>query len=112
MNKRFIFAIVLMSLSSISMACPLSGLSLFDSLDGYHKVEFPKKVFSEYKELSSFDSVECKNSIRMASFEIDGKDYQATFTYEDSCDGGNSYGFVLEENKPVALVLDGNFSCL
>ncbi|WP_413291360.1 hypothetical protein [Bdellovibrio sp. HCB337] len=56
----------------------------------------------------------CSNKyIKTTSFLTkSGKLFHAVYTNEDLCDGGNSYGVVVNANlEVVADIHDGNFSC-
>ena len=68
------------------------------------------------KEVNKVEDVShCSNeNMSISSFLTpSGKLFHAVYTSEDECDGGNSYGAVLDANlKPVAHIGDSDFYCI
>jgi hypothetical protein len=68
------------------------------------------------KEVSKVEDIsECTDeNMAVSSFLTPtGKLFHAVYTFEDECDGGNSYGAVLDANlRPVAQIGDSDFYCL
>ena len=64
---------------------------------------------------NEFQYLNCKNAIISISFfDLETKEsFQGYYTFEDSCDGGNSHGSIFnEENEYIANIRDGEFFCL
>lgn len=77
------------------------------------EIEFTPEVRAEVQRIE--DISECSDeNLTVSSFStISGKVFHAVYTIEDDCDGGNSYGAVLDENsKAVAHIGDGDFYCI
>lgn len=88
-------------MSEISQELPNSGLKVDSKI---------RSLVNEVIELTS----ECKNSfITAESFLLpSGKLLHLAYTSEDICDGGNSYGVVLDANlNIVASIQDTDFYC-
>ena len=68
------------------------------------------------KEVNKVEDIShCTNENMTASSFLtpSGKLFHAVYTSEDECDGGNSYGAVLDANlKPVAKIGDSDFYCI
>lgn len=78
-------------------------------------VAFPGYLFSQFESLGSFEYEECKDAVTEVTMQAsDGSRIRMLYTTEDSCDGGNSYGIVIDDKTlaPVALINDGDISCL
>ena len=103
--KKFV-VLALTSLSTVAFgSCVLENQTHFDySNQGYSRISFPVKIFSKFESLRHFDAVTCKDAVaKKVVTGPDGKSYQLIYTIEDYCDGGNSYGIVLDDSdKAVA----------
>lgn len=79
------------------------------------KVPFPGYLFSQFPSLGDFDYDSCKDAVKETIVKgADGSRLRLIYTIEDSCDGGNSYGMVIDDKTlaPVALIHDSDISCL
>lgn len=115
MNSKFLI-LNLILVSNISLACPVDFLSLSDfEENGSSQAVFPGYLFSQFEVLKSFEQESCVDAIREREITgADGKPYTAIYTFDDGCDGGNSYGLVLEKDslRPIATIQDGDMFCL
>lgn len=121
MKLGFLTAFVL-TLSTASYACQLPSYLKGQSLSTFaQKAQELKysgfKISSEVRDLvrkviDIDDS--CKNNFLSAKTYLlkNGKIIHLAFTNEDICDGGNSYGVVLNANlQPIASIQDTDFYC-
>lgn len=79
------------------------------------QVPFPGYLFSQFESLGDFDYESCKDAVQEVVVQAqDGSRLRLIYTVEDSCDGGNSYGIILNDKDlaPVALIHDSDVSCL
>ena len=69
-----------------------------------------RKEVNKVEDVSNFSN----ENISVSSFLTpSGKLFHAVYTSEDICDGGNSYGAVLDANlKSVAHIGDSDFYCI
>ncbi|MDD0853660.1 hypothetical protein HBN50_11170 [Halobacteriovorax sp. GB3] len=71
------------------------------------------EIFAPFEE-EGFERSDCQKAIYMSEFRGPSQtDYRAYYTYEDSCDGGNSHGYVLDvkTNKIIADIGDSEIIC-
>lgn len=123
------FLMIALSLCALSAQarCPFEGLSLShleESSDYEFKkigtVPFPQAlVTSQNTLLGDLPEKECKEAFIADQVKIksSGKIYTAFYSNEDSCDGGNSYGVMVEGTQPdpkkaVATIEDSDLWCL
>ena len=67
-----------------------------------------------YDVLVSFDRAACEDvhGVGQTYFDINGETLVKTYTNEDSCDGGNTYGLIQDEaGKVIAHIYDGDLYC-
>lgn len=116
--------LILFSLVTLNAyACPeMNDIDLSSSM-GEEKYEVLERAsimleedeFNKIPNLSEFDYEECRDHLtgRMLQSTITGKKYLAITTNDDSCDGGNSYGALLDEKfeNVVADINDGGIYC-
>ena len=124
MLKSQIFTVVALLLTSFeaysSAVCPFHYTSMnslanlgFTEVSKTSGLDIPTE-FSSFADLKSFDFNACsgalveKTYISEASFER----LSLIYTNADRCDGGNSYGLVLEGNKVIAKIIDSDIVCL
>ena len=76
-------------------------------------VAFESQLFAQFKELGSFDELECESLLKITYYDrlTKGK-FKILSTLLDDCDGGNSYGLILEDNKVLATIEDSEIYCL
>ncbi len=105
------------SLSVVSDDYDHDGIEyLYTEVEDNGKIPFPAYLFSQYDSLGYFEAEECVDAVTESVIEDNktGARYTAIYTIEDRCDGGNSYGLVLSEDKTkvLATINDGDFSCI
>lgn len=118
--KTLIAALVL--LSSSAYACAVADMNIYEIREESHFVEvsagsavFPGYLFSQFESLGDFEIDRCKDAIKeVVVQDTDGSRLRLLYTIEDSCDGGNSYGVILDDKTlaPVALIHDSDVSCI
>ncbi|MCK5882726.1 MAG: hypothetical protein KAG61_03485 [Bacteriovoracaceae bacterium] len=62
-----------------------------------------------------FEYQSCKDSVREFAFmDMEGNEFKIMYTNEENCDGGNSYGVIVDMNssKIIAHINDSDISCL
>ncbi|MBL6990494.1 MAG: hypothetical protein ISR65_11980 [Bacteriovoracaceae bacterium] len=77
-------------------------------------VTISEQLFKSTPILSDFDYEECKSSLTELYFSSPETmvTYRALNTFEDSCDGGNSYGVIYDPNETiVGYIKDSDFYC-
>lgn len=108
-------------------ACPFQGLSVGAVEDSSEFVsseskwaKFPETLYLKFKSrLGGLPISECKDSVITNTIDVKktGKRYTAFYTNDDTCDGGNSYGMIVEGNEPrtekvIATIEDSDIVCL
>ncbi len=98
-------------------ACPkeIDGKSYSDIFTNSKKVAFPKKLFHDRKNqdlIGFLNEKDCHDAVEKSTRKIAGKIYNAYFTVLDQCDGGNTYGLILQGSKVVATIGDSEIYCL
>jgi hypothetical protein len=99
-------------------------LSELDELgDDFHVTQNGSPLFSEslmtseevLSVVGDFNASECENALREKEvyFKSLKKGLRFIYTNEDECDGGNSYGYVIDDkNKVVGHIGDSGIYCL
>lgn len=67
-----------------------------------------------YDVLVSLDKESCRkaNAIGQTTFSLNGESFTRITSNEDSCDGGNTYGVIVDSNKKaIAHIYDGDIYC-
>jgi len=120
--KKIAVTIAAFSFMSSSFACNLpsylegQGLSTIDKMgkelkkSGFKITPMVRELVNKVIEID--DS--CKNNFLSAQTYLlkNGKIIHLAYTSEDICDGGNSYGVVLDANlRPLASIQDTDFYC-
>ncbi|MFS4461057.1 hypothetical protein [Bdellovibrio sp. HCB2-146] len=127
MLKTVFFIFITLGFYSNSYACPFEGMTLTsieDSPDFTSTpsdwVSYPTRLFKGFSNLLDMLSPsECKEAV-IANQITDNKTgivYTAFYTNDDSCDGGNSYGMIVEGKEPrlskaVASIQDSDIACV
>ena len=108
-------------------ACPFQGMSVSavedspDFISSESKwAPFPEPLYLKYESrLGGLPLSECKEAIIANSIQVKktGKIYTAFYTNDDSCDGGNSYGMIIEGTDPrtdkvIATIEDSDIVCI
>jgi hypothetical protein len=108
-------------------ACPFEGMSIggVDDSSDFISSEskwapFPEPLYLKYESrLGGLPLNECKESVIANSIQVKktGKIYTAFYTNDDSCDGGNSYGMIIEGTDPrvdkvIATIEDSDIVCV
>lgn len=110
-----------------SEACPFEGMSVSGVEDSTEFVSseskwapFPEPLYLKYESrLGGLPLSECKESVIANSIQVKktGKLYTTFYTNDDTCDGGNSYGMIVEgqearADKVIATIEDSDIICL
>lgn len=111
-------------LTFAASACPeLNNVDLASSYDkdeyseiGYRKLpSLTKEDFLKYPVFSDFEYEYCHNALAEMKVQATqtGEIYTIIMTVEDHCDGGNSYGNILDEKgrKVLGSIGDSFISC-
>lgn len=116
------FIALLMLATTSAFACSIDDMNIHQVREESDFTEvsakivpFPGYLFSQSETLASFEYEECKNAVTEVTMQaIDGSRIRMLYTTEDSCDGGNSYGLIIDDKtlSPVAVINDGDISCL
>lgn len=63
--------------------------------------------------ISNMDYESCKNAISQTLFKFEGELYWKFASYEDECDGGNTYGVIYSYDlkTPIAHIYDSDTYC-
>lgn len=127
MFKTVFFLFVSLGFFSKSYACPFDGMTLTSIEDSSEFtstasdwVSYPTGLFGGFTNLLGLLSPsECKEAViaNQITDKKTGKVYTAYYTNDDSCDGGNSYGMIVEGTEPllnraVASIQDSDISCV
>ncbi len=82
-------------------------------------VSFPKNLFKDHEsEIYSFDEESCKTVALKTIYDVSSKKiFSAYYTNSDECDGGNSYGVIVQGSEPdssksIAVIRDSAIECL
>ena len=73
------------------------------------KTTIPQELFSSTQPFVDFDYQACSSALYQVQFlDMDGNEYRAIFSNEDYCDGGNTYGFIMDltSGSVVAQIID------
>jgi len=63
--------------------------------------------------IGEFDSESCENALTQDTLMFKGHTLRLIYTIEDDCDGGNSYGYIINEaDKVIATIEDSDIYCL
>ncbi len=122
MKKVLTLIAITLSFSSYACVIPseLNNGSLYQIFEEENytdlqggEIELTPQVRLEVGKVEDISHCSDEN-ITISSFStISGQVFHAVYTSEDICDGGNSYGAVLDENsKAVAHIGDGDFYCI
>lgn len=81
--------------------------------DDGQRIQFPAKLFKSFeKYIHVFDAKACAHAIEEVKTQVDGRQYTALYSIEDECDGGNSYGLILDGEKHViGFISDSEIVC-
>ncbi len=84
---------------SVAQAAPVADFLNYESLQDLYKAK------------------DCQRGMKKRFFSvagINGKDFEAIVSTEDSCDGGNTYGLLrdVRTNKVIGLIGDSALTCL
>lgn len=109
---------------NLALACPeLNNVDLASQYDADEYTEISsrniemisKEDFLKYPAFSDFEYEYCKDAlvIKQVQATQTGTIYTLVMTYEDHCDGGSSYGNILDESGKVVLghIGDSFISC-
>lgn len=99
-------------------AFSFSGMELNDVLESESvtvllegKTVVPQELFTTTQPFVEFDYPSCQAALYEVVFlDMEGEEYRAVFSNEDQCDGGNTYGFIMNvsSRQVVAQILDGS----
>lgn len=114
MKKLSLLLALLASLNAL--AFDFTGLELNDVLENEAisvitegKTTIPQDQFSATEPFVNFDYEACSSALYQVQFlDMEGNEYRAIFSNEDQCDGGNTYGFIMDltSGKVVAQIID------
>jgi len=64
--------------------------------------------------IGEFDADSCEDALSAKSVTLENSgSLEFIYTVEDHCDGGNSYGYVIDEaQKVVGVITDSDITCL
>ncbi len=77
-------------------------------------VAFPGYLFEKLG-VGEFKYEECRDAIREVVMKRpNGTHFNMVYTNRDYCDGGNSFGFIVEAETllPIAVIHDSDISCI
>ncbi len=128
LKAKSVVVLLLMIVSSVAagqvVACPeLNNVDLASSYDRDEYIEvhseslpkLTKEEFSKYPAFKEFDYEYCADALVLKQLEATqtGNIYTIVISMEDHCDGGNSYGNILDESGEVVLgsIGDSFISC-
>lgn len=111
-----------MALSTFAVnACEFENGSIFQVIEESENVEvssqyvaFPGYLFDQLG-VGEFRYEECKDAIKEVTMKRpNGSSFRMIYTNEDHCDGGNSFGFIIESKTltPIAVIHDSDISCI
>lgn len=85
----------------------LKGKMLSDFYKKPVRMAHVPEEFKTIKELKRFADGRCEGAINL---EVNEElDLHFFYTNEDSCDGGNAYGFVVSADQTIAIIKDSDF---
>ncbi len=111
--------------STKSFSCDLSGLDVSE-LSSHKRFQVSSEIdvkisteifWANQAFFVNYKSKNCRGAFRSASFydKLGKTAYRYFRTDNDSCDGGNTYGFIILENSnskaAVAQIQDGEIHC-
>lgn len=120
--KGMITILSLLSISSFAGVCEqeLETIHFYDldkkenyTVHNEQWAALTDELFAPIKALG-FEREQCEGAIHLSDFTApSGIRYEAYYTYEDYCDGGNTYGYIKNKytNEVVALVHDSDITC-
>jgi hypothetical protein len=116
MKNLILSLVLLLSFSSYAFDCSkIDGKNTYVLKDTYAQTidDNPILAVAKFDELiPGFEYISCVTSIQRDVYKIDNEDISLYYTNEDNCDGGNSYGSVVDESgEVVAVIHDGDISC-
>lgn len=128
LKAKSVVVLMLMLISSVAagqaLACPeLNNVDLASSYDRDEYIEvhserlpkLSKKEFLKYPAFSEFEYEYCSDALVLKQLEATqtGNIYTVVISIEDHCDGGNSYGNILDESgeKVLGSIGDSFISC-
>ena len=79
------------------------------------RLSYEGTLFGERELIShigEFEAKYCQDAITVDDITFAGKTFQLVYTIEDHCDGGNSYGYILEEGRLIGTIQDSDLYCL
>jgi hypothetical protein len=116
--NKLLIIITGLSLSLSSYAYDICSLdnpelhSFDDEVISYGIADLNKNEFEQIIGIRKFDYNTCKDSISLATVNLGGDIFALYYTNEDKCDGGNSYGSVLNSKGDIiAAIADGAVYC-
>lgn len=62
--------------------------------------------------IGEFEQEECESALSQVDVLVNDSILEFVYTSEDNCDGGNSYGYILENNTVVGVITDSEINCL
>tara|TARA_B100001971_G_scaffold215195_1_gene260315 strand:+ start:143976 stop:144362 length:387 start_codon:yes stop_codon:yes gene_type:complete len=62
--------------------------------------------------IGEFDAKDCEEALSQVDVLVNDSILEFVYTSEDSCDGGNSYGYIKEGNVAVGVITDSEIYCL
>lgn len=114
MKKLTLLLAALVSLNTF--AFDFNGLELQDVLENESitvitegKTTIPQEQFYSTEPFVNFDYEACSSALYQVQFlDMDGNEFRAIFSNEDQCDGGNTYGFIMDltSGKVIAQIID------
>lgn len=120
--KKSLLALSVSLLSLNIFACGFEDMGLYQvqyesnyTVVSENNVKFPGYLFSKFPSLEDFDYENCQDAVKeVVVMDTTKKRFNLIFTSEDSCDGGNSYGLILDNKTlaPIATINDSDISCL
>ncbi|EQC43728.1 hypothetical protein [Bacteriovorax sp. Seq25_V] len=96
------------------------GDATFFNLIGEGDFKMTKEEFAANRIFNQWDDIDesyeyCKDAMRYLEFShpTTGEEFKAIYTIEDSCDGGNSFGYItkIDSTDIVAEIGDSEFYC-
>lgn len=98
------------------------SLGIFSESDQFdYQEDVTKPTFSQslmgspevVELIGPFESKWCENALTHDILTFEGHTLNLVYTIEDSCDGGNSYGYIVDENgKIFASIQDYDIYCV
>ena len=114
--RVLVASILFASLSFASVCEQISSMQeIHDIREAFPKVGesrpiLSKEDFEEY--IGDFNYDECLTSIKQEVFKVSEELINLYYTNEDHCDGGNSYGSIVDEQgKVIGTISDSFIDC-